>query len=171
MGTAVALALVLALGLSVTATPVFAARGTPAKCDKTAGSKAEKVAATKAEKVKKEASAEDADREADPVKAAQRALQAQGYHIGDADGCLGPKTRTAIRSFQKAHALTVTGRLDTVTMNQLRVVEQDNQVSASPNTSREVTKPGPGASTTTPDAELGKGAAATKDVPPAPPTK
>src|SRR4051794_13088936 len=43
------------------------------------------------------------------VTSAQRALGV------DADGVMGPKTRAAIRRFQRAHGLPVTGRLDGAT--------------------------------------------------------
>lgn len=72
------------------------------------------------------------DREADPVKAAQRALKARGYDAGDADGRMGPKTRAAVRKFQKDEGLEVTGRLDAPTLARLRSGKADDRPSASP---------------------------------------
>ena len=37
-------------------------------------------------------------------------LNQLGYHVGRADGSIGAATRRAIRSFQRAHHMTVTGR-------------------------------------------------------------
>jgi hypothetical protein len=68
-----------------------------------------------------------------------------------------------VRKFQKDEGLRVTGRLDTETMERLRAGKQESRPSASPRTERgERPKPGPGASTTTPDAELGKSVKDTK---------
>ena len=59
---------------------------------------------------------------ADPtVKQAQQRLQASGYDPGVADGKIGQKTVTAIRRFQQANKLPVTGKLDAVTLRQLGV--------------------------------------------------
>ncbi len=102
------------------------------------------------------------DREADPVKAAQRALNARGYDVGEPDGRMGPKTRAAVQKFQKDESLEVTGRLDPPTLARLRSGKADDRPSASPRTDGERVKPGPGASTTTPDAELGRDAKGTK---------
>ena len=47
------------------------------------------------------------------VRAVQRALQARGLYEGEPiDGILGPKTRAAIRAFQKSAGLPVTGEPD-----------------------------------------------------------
>jgi len=43
------------------------------------------------------------------VRAVQRELAARGYDVGDADGQLTDRTRTAISSFQKKEGLAVTG--------------------------------------------------------------
>jgi peptidoglycan hydrolase-like protein with peptidoglycan-binding domain len=72
----------------------------------------------------------NADR--DPVKGAQRALKTRGYDIGEPDGMLGPKTRAAVRAFQKDEGLKVTGRLDAETMKRLEAGKQESRPSASP---------------------------------------
>lgn len=46
------------------------------------------------------------------VKAVQSALNARGFDAGPADGALGPRTRAAIRAFQTAEGLSVTGQID-----------------------------------------------------------
>lgn len=44
------------------------------------------------------------------LAAIQRALSAKGYDPGPADGLMGPKTREAIRQFQRDNGFPVTGR-------------------------------------------------------------
>jgi hypothetical protein len=46
------------------------------------------------------------------VKTAQQKLKDAGYDPGPIDGIVGPKTRAAIRGFQQAKGLPVTGKLD-----------------------------------------------------------
>jgi peptidoglycan hydrolase-like protein with peptidoglycan-binding domain len=53
------------------------------------------------------------------VRQAQQQLKAEGLYRGKVDGKDGPKTRAAIRQFQKKNGLPVTARLDENTMNQL----------------------------------------------------
>ena len=55
------------------------------------------------------------------VKSAQEALKAKGYDAGASDGAMGPRTRAALRSFQKAEGLRATGRLDADTRSKLGV--------------------------------------------------
>lgn len=43
----------------------------------------------------------------------QRALARQGYYYGSIDGVIGAGSRAAIRSFQSANGLCVTGQIDT----------------------------------------------------------
>ncbi|HCX11500.1 MAG TPA: hypothetical protein DHU81_14410, partial [Hyphomonas sp.] len=45
------------------------------------------------------------------VRATQQALTVLGYNIGSADGALGPDTATAIRDYQTAQSLNVTGTI------------------------------------------------------------
>lgn len=52
---------------------------------------------------------------------AQQTLQSLGYDVGTPDGSMGPRTRKAIREFQKQYGLKVTGRLDNVTLAELTV--------------------------------------------------
>ena len=44
------------------------------------------------------------------IRGIQRELLAHGYSAGQVDGKAGPRTRTAIRAYQKAAGLTVDGR-------------------------------------------------------------
>jgi peptidoglycan hydrolase-like protein with peptidoglycan-binding domain len=53
------------------------------------------------------------------VRQAQQQLKAEGLYRGKVDGKDGPKTRAAVRQFQKKNGLPVTARLDENTMNQL----------------------------------------------------
>ncbi len=55
------------------------------------------------------------------VKSAQKALKAKGYDAGASDGAMGPRTRAALRKFQKAEGLHVTGQLDAETRSKLGV--------------------------------------------------
>jgi len=55
------------------------------------------------------------------IRAAQQKLNDAGYHAGSADGRIGPKTRSAIRKYQKDQSMTVTGKLDESTLSHLNV--------------------------------------------------
>ena len=44
----------------------------------------------------------------------------RGYDVDEPEGKLGPKTRAAVRKFQKDQQLRVTGQLDSETMAKLR---------------------------------------------------
>jgi peptidoglycan hydrolase-like protein with peptidoglycan-binding domain len=55
------------------------------------------------------------------VRDAQQALKSQGYYDGAVDGVMGQQTRDAVRNFQIAHRLPVTGQLDEATVKQLGV--------------------------------------------------
>lgn len=52
---------------------------------------------------------------------AQKKLNDQGYNTGTPDGKIGPRTRAAIRKYQKDKNLTVTGKLDESTLSHLNV--------------------------------------------------
>jgi peptidoglycan hydrolase-like protein with peptidoglycan-binding domain len=71
------------------------------------------------------------------VMAAQEALKQKGFDPGPADGMMGPKTRAALKEFQKSEQLDQTGRLDAETMAKLGVQDKANGASpsASPPTS------------------------------------
>jgi peptidoglycan hydrolase-like protein with peptidoglycan-binding domain len=49
------------------------------------------------------------------VQATQAALKAAGYDPGPADGQMGPKTAAALKAFQAAKGLPVTGQIDSAT--------------------------------------------------------
>jgi lipid-binding SYLF domain-containing protein/peptidoglycan hydrolase-like protein with peptidoglycan-binding domain len=55
----------------------------------------------------------------DDVKRAQEALRDKGYDPGPIDGVVGPRTRAALRNYQQAESLAVTGRLDPETAAKL----------------------------------------------------
>ena len=50
---------------------------------------------------------------------AQERLNGLGYNVGTPDGAAGPKTAKALREFQQAQGLPVTGKLDTATAGAL----------------------------------------------------
>ena len=53
------------------------------------------------------------------VSAVQSALSREGYYSGAVDGSFGPETRSALRRYQRARGLNVTGRIDRATTNAL----------------------------------------------------
>ena len=53
------------------------------------------------------------------VHQAQMHLRAAGYYAGPLDGHLGPKTRAALRAYQRVHGLPRTGTLDRATSHAL----------------------------------------------------
>ena len=55
------------------------------------------------------------------IEKVQKSLIDKGYHPGNVDGVLGPRTRAAIRQYQKSETLPVTGRLDADTAGKLGV--------------------------------------------------
>lgn len=55
------------------------------------------------------------------LKKAQQKLNKLGYNCGVADGIMGSKTRKAIKSYQKANGLNVTGTLTKGTKKNLRI--------------------------------------------------
>jgi peptidoglycan hydrolase-like protein with peptidoglycan-binding domain len=65
---------------------------------------------------------------------AQQALQAKGYDPGPIDGVHGPRTSAAIRDFQKAEGLTVTGEMDGETRARLMAGTSQGTPAASPTT-------------------------------------
>jgi peptidoglycan hydrolase-like protein with peptidoglycan-binding domain len=54
------------------------------------------------------------------VEHIQTALNSQGAHL-EVDGTMGPKTVAALKSYQKAHKLKVTGKPDSATLKTLGV--------------------------------------------------
>jgi peptidoglycan hydrolase-like protein with peptidoglycan-binding domain len=61
------------------------------------------------------------------VKSVQLALNARGYDAGPADGALGPRTRSAIRSYQVASGLTSNGAIDAGLLQSLGVAANSTQ--------------------------------------------
>lgn len=59
---------------------------------------------------------------ADQIKEAQEGLRRAKVYTGPANGMLGPATRRAIRAFQKAHAMKLTGALSESLLTALRAV-------------------------------------------------
>jgi peptidoglycan hydrolase-like protein with peptidoglycan-binding domain len=82
-----------------------------------------KTAQVKEEKMEKKAVTPGSDE----VKKVQEALKAKGEDPGTIDGIMGKKTHAAIRAFQKANALKVTGSLDQETSGKLGVAMTTTQ--------------------------------------------
>ncbi len=57
------------------------------------------------------------------IAEAQRRLSESGFEPGPIDGLMGPRTRSAIKAFQKFHGLSVNGRLDATTLKTLSPAE------------------------------------------------
>ena len=55
------------------------------------------------------------------VASAQTALNSQGYNVGNADGRMGPTTRSGLTKFQADHNLPQTGSLDSATLSALGI--------------------------------------------------
>lgn len=55
------------------------------------------------------------------VRAVQEALKSKGFDPGPIDGIQGPQTTQAVKDFQRAENLEVTGRADSATLNKLGV--------------------------------------------------
>jgi localization factor PodJL len=55
------------------------------------------------------------------VREAQTMLTELGYEIGGADGSVGPKTRTAIMSFERSNSLPETGRVNAALIDRLEL--------------------------------------------------
>ena len=55
------------------------------------------------------------------IKQIQIALQNAGYDPGAIDGLMGSRSRKAIRDFQKDNGLDITGKIDKVTWEKLRI--------------------------------------------------
>lgn len=73
----------------------------------------------------------------DMVRNIQGELQRQGYNVGQADGKWGPRTRRALRQFQRDRQLAATGRLDERTLAALEAggaTPQTGQLPAQPRT-------------------------------------
>ncbi len=55
------------------------------------------------------------------VRKAQQQLRARGYQPGTSDGIMGPQTISALRRYQSANGLTVTGEVDSDTLDSLGI--------------------------------------------------
>lgn len=62
-----------------------------------------------------------AENQVSQVRQVQTLLTDLGYDIGGADGSMGPKTRAAIMSFERANSLPETGRVNTALLNRLEL--------------------------------------------------
>jgi peptidoglycan hydrolase-like protein with peptidoglycan-binding domain len=64
----------------------------------------------------------------DDIKKAKEALKAKGLNPGPIDGTLDSKTQQALRDFQKANKLPVTGVLDAQTAEKLGVTMEKGSI-------------------------------------------
>ncbi|MCA1566675.1 MAG: peptidoglycan-binding protein [Acidobacteria bacterium] len=61
------------------------------------------------------------------IKQAQALLKTRGFYNGQEDGKLNDDTRAALRKYQAAEGLKVTGTLNKVTLERMGVVLNDRQ--------------------------------------------
>jgi peptidoglycan hydrolase-like protein with peptidoglycan-binding domain len=61
------------------------------------------------------------------IKQAQALLKARGFYNGQGDGKLDDDTRAALRKYQEAEALKVTGTLNKVTLEKMGIILTDKQ--------------------------------------------
>ena len=87
----------------------------PVKIDETANGIFRNVAWAKSNKTKA------AGEKVSQVRQAQTMLSELGYEIGGADGSVGPKTRAAIISFERANSLPETGRVNASLIDRLEL--------------------------------------------------
>jgi len=128
----------LALGLVWTAGPALA-QTTGEKIENKAEKAGDKAESTmdevkdKARELKDKAKAKlDKAGDKNDVSAMQQALKDEGHDPGPIDGVFGPRTRAALREYQKKEGLTATGRWDDATRAKLGVTTTGG--SASPQT-------------------------------------
>jgi peptidoglycan hydrolase-like protein with peptidoglycan-binding domain len=57
------------------------------------------------------------------VQSAQQSLNEKGFDAGAPDGQWGPKTEDAVRNFQSANGLQLTGQLDSQTIAALGIAQ------------------------------------------------
>ena len=69
-----------------------------------------------------------------PLTAVQEKLNLLGYEAGPNDGLMGPKTRGAIRAFQKDAGLPVTGKIDSELLARLQSSSIPSQAIEDPET-------------------------------------
>ena len=55
------------------------------------------------------------------IRKTQQHLKSRGYQAGTADGIMGPQTIAALRRYQSANGLTVTGKVDSDTLDSLGI--------------------------------------------------
>jgi len=55
------------------------------------------------------------------IRKAQQHLRSRGYQPGSADGLMGPQTISALRRYQSNNGLTVTGKVDSDTLDSLGI--------------------------------------------------
>ncbi|HUF91472.1 MAG TPA: peptidoglycan-binding domain-containing protein [Candidatus Limnocylindria bacterium] len=66
------------------------------------------------------------------IENAQKTLKQQGHDPGTVDGVMGPQTVAALRAYQKAQGLDVTGRLDATTLAKLGDGDKSGDQAARP---------------------------------------
>jgi peptidoglycan hydrolase-like protein with peptidoglycan-binding domain len=64
------------------------------------------------------------------IRQVQRKLRGLGYFAGVVDGEWGPQTEAALRDFQQAHDIQVTGRLDDTTLDELGIAYTTGEISS-----------------------------------------
>ena len=100
---------------------------------------------------------------ANDVMSMQQALKDKGQDPGPIDGRMGPRTRAALESYQKAEGLKATGRLDSETRTRLGMASSTAvSPSASPSTASDTRGDANVTSPNTPASTNEKGVTSTK---------
>ena len=81
------------------------------------------------------------------VRKLQQALRNKGQHVGGVDGIMGPRTQAALRQYQEAQGIQVTGRVDARTLASLGLVGGNGSGTGSGATPDPTTGTGAGIST------------------------
>lgn len=94
-----------------------------------------------------------AARSSDEIRQAQQALKDKGHNPGPIDGVQGPRTTAALREYQKAENIKVTGRLDSETKSHLMGSAASSSSASTPSASPSTSQPSVGSpATSTPAA-------------------
>ena len=72
-----------------------------------------------------------AQERADTVRSTQQMLKDKGFYKGEVDGVIGPKTREALRNYQRENNLTVSGRMTQDTAVHLGAAKENDPAVAS----------------------------------------
>lgn len=88
----------------------------------------------------------------DTVRQVQTSLQQEGMYKGAIDGVWGPATQSAVMSYQQAHGMTASGKLDSATMASLNLANGGAADATQTSSNAPPSSPAPAAQDTAPPA-------------------